>query len=48
MKHLSILFAFAVLFSCDTKGPEGYTFEGRLAGADTGWVYLKKLDLKKQ
>ena len=46
MKHLAILFAFAALISCDTKEPEGYTVEGRLAGADTGWVYLKKLDLK--
>jgi len=46
MKYLSILFAFAALISCDTKEPEGYTVEGRLAGADTGWVFLKKLDLK--
>jgi thiol-disulfide isomerase/thioredoxin len=46
MKYLATLFALTVLFSCDSKDPEGFIIEGQLTGADSGWVYLKKLDLK--
>jgi len=46
MKYLATLFALTVLFSCDSKDPEGFRVEGQLTGADSGWVYLKKLDLK--
>jgi len=39
MKYLATLFALTVLFSCDSKDPEGFRVEGQLTGADSGWVY---------
>jgi peroxiredoxin len=30
--------------SCNNKKTDGYTIEGTITGADTGWVFLKKRD----
>ncbi len=42
---LTVSLILAVLFSvisCNTKKTDGYTIEGTISGADTGWVMLKK------
>jgi peroxiredoxin len=42
---LSTVIVIAVLFSvlsCNKKKTEGYTINGSIAGADTGWLFLKK------
>jgi len=35
------------VISCNTKKTDGYTIDGTIAGADSGWVLLKKRDEAK-